>query len=175
MMTRRSLIAAMAAGVLMTTGCSGGLFSKGPADGYTREEVGHLILERPSGWQESTPSGEKWTKAWSGDGMEMQVAGEFSEDVGAQSTLARLDLPATMGLKGYTPEGTDTIKVDGAYDAIRRYYSFDADGKRQEGVWIVATQFPYPSTGVISISGENLDETVVRQVTDSLKWKEYHD
>ena len=55
-----------------------------------------------------------WTHRFVGDGMEMQVAGAFSDDETASFALSKLDLPAMVELDGYVGGGATAIEVEGA-------------------------------------------------------------
>jgi hypothetical protein len=142
--------------------------SLGSDTDYTTVETGHLKVSYPKAWTDQGAGEDPWTKKVGGDGVSMQIAGKFSEDVGAYAALARLDLPATLDLPDYTPEHTDKVEVEGAYDAVVRKYSYTDKGTRHEGVWIIASQWPYPATAVVSLSGEKVDDALVAQIRDRL-------
>lgn len=161
---RAAVLAVLAVGVVAVTGCGG------PEEGWSSAEVGHLRIERPSGWREEAPTGDLFTKRWVGDSMEIQVAGDFSEDPTASAALSRLDLPATVGLPGYEGGAVQNATVEGADTAVRSDFTFTQDGATREGVWVVAGQYPYPSTAAVAITGERLDPQVVRHVVDSLRF-----
>ena len=160
----RLLIPCLCVLVLTVTGCGG---STTPAH-WSEERVGQLLVQRPESWQPGPEVEDPWDASWTGDGMTMQVSGAFSEDVGAYAGLARLDLPATMGLADYEPESTDEITVAGAYDAVVRRYSFTDGGEPRQGAWIVASQWPDPLIVVVALSGETLDDEVLQRVQESL-------
>lgn len=178
---RRAVLVAAGCLALVASGCSGGTSSgtsaggsggtvggSGGSDGWTRVTDQHLTFEHPSDWTSQPPSGEKWTHRFVGDGMEMQVSGLFSEDVTASGALSRLDLTAMVGLEQYDGGGKTFIEVDGADSALRSDFTFSDGGKARRGVWLLAGQFPYPATGAISITGEQLDPEVVSHVADTL-------
>ncbi len=161
---RRLLLALLGASALLVGGCSGS------EDGWTTVEVSHLTIQHPSDWTEETQTGELFTKRWVGDGMEIRVSGSFSEDPTASAAFGRLDLPATVGLADYQGGGTQNATVQGADSAVRSDFSFTEDGALRRGVWVVAGQYPYPSTAVVTITGETLDEQVVQHVVESLRF-----
>ncbi|NHA69448.1 hypothetical protein [Phycicoccus flavus] len=148
--------------VLGAGGCSG------PDDGWTEVEVGHLTAQYPSDWTEEPPTGDVFTKRFVGQDMEIQISGRFSEDPSASAAFGRLDLPATVGLRGYSSGGTQNATVEGADTALRSDYTFEDEGTTKRGVWVVAGQYPYPATAVVSISGATLDPQVVQHVVDTL-------
>lgn len=176
----RRVVFAGAVAVLVAGLSACGSEPSGPAPGkadakvaYTTVEAGHLTVEYPSSWKKIDTT-KPWTVGVAGDGMQLQVAGEFSEDQGSFPALARLDLPATLKLAGYTPVETTDITVDGAYDAMYRKYTYTNEGQTYHGIWILASQWPYPAVGVVSISGPKLDDGVVNQVIKTLTFKKYH-
>ncbi|MBR7742650.1 hypothetical protein KC207_05030 [Phycicoccus sp. BSK3Z-2] len=165
MTTMRTVAALLAGlGLAVTTGCSGG------TAGYSEVEVGHLTLERPESWSEEPATGELWTQRYVGDGMELQVSGEFSTDPTASAAYSRLDLPATVQLEGYEGSGVDNATVEGADTAVRSDFTYTEDGTPHQGVWVIAGQWPSPSTAAIAITGETLDATVVDQIIASLRF-----
>lgn len=161
----RFLTLCLPALLLAVTACGG----SGASAGWTEETVGQLVVQRPQDWEPGPDVEEPWTHSWTGDGMTMQVSGEFSDDVGAYAGLARLDLPATMNLPDYEPESTQQVAVEGAYDAVIRRYTYTDDGQPREGAWIVASQWPEPLIVVVSLSGESLDDEVVQKVQESMR------
>ena len=164
LMRRTILLAVLGAGALGVAGCGG------PDAGWASAEVGHLTLEHPSDWREEPPTGDLFTKRWVGDSMEIQVSGAFSEDPTASAALSRLDLPATVGLTGYEGGAVQNATVEGADSAVRSDFTFTQDGATRHGVWVVAGQYPYPSTAAVTITGETLDPQVVQHVVDTLKF-----
>lgn len=161
----RLLTLCLCALLLTATGCGGSSTSAG----WVEESVGQLVVQRPQSWQPGPEVEQPWTDSWAGDGMTMQVSGQFSDDVGAYAGLARLDLPATVQLPDYQPESTDEITVEGAYDAVVRRYSYTDDGRPRQGAWIVASQWPEPLIVVVSLSGETLDAEIVQKVQESMQ------
>lgn len=147
---------------------------------------GHLELTASKQWhEEAKPTKAPWSRRFvlqsgsqaSPDAaksakrpVEMQLAGRFSEDVGSLSALARLDLPATMGLSGYEAMETETVTIPGAYDALVRRYAYSEGSAKREGVWIVASQWPYPSTTVVSLSGQSVSDDLVHEVLAGLRF-----
>lgn len=175
----RPLLAVLICGtaVLGATACSS--TTDGPRPGgtgstaYTTVTEGHLTARIPASWRKSTDVAEPFTVEYFGDGMEVRLAGEFSDDTGAYSALGRLDLPAGLHLDGYRPVQTGKIAVHGAYDAVERSYTYRDGGTARRGVWVVATQWPYPATAVLSISGTTLDDDVVAYLTRTLELRTY--
>lgn len=153
--------AACLAGLLVLSGCS-----QGP-DGGREVEVGHLTLSVPQGWTEEPASGQ-FDKKWVGDEVELQVSGSFSTDPTASAAYGRLDLPATLQLDGYRGQGAKKHEVPGADTAVRADFTYDEAGEPRSGTWIVAGQWPYPSTAVVTLTGADLDTEDVRGVIDSL-------
>lgn len=141
---------------------------------YTQVTQGHLEFQVPAGWKKSTQVTKPFDVKYTGDGIEVQVAGSFSDDTGAYSALGRLDLPATLKLPGYQPTSTNKISVDGAEDAVMRTFSYTDGGTSKQGVWIVATQWPYPRTAVLSMSARTIDPDVLAYVQRNLTFKTYH-
>ncbi|KGN37569.1 hypothetical protein [Knoellia subterranea] len=173
-MKGRALGAAVATLVAFaTTSCAGGGSddSTGSADGWTKVTVGQLTLERPSDWTEEAPTGEKWTKRFVGDGVELQVAGEFSEDPTASAALSRLDLPAMVGLENYDGGGATKVDVKGADTAVRSDFTFSDAGTAKKGVWLIAGQYPYPRTSAVSITGSSLEDSTVAHIVESLSYE----
>lgn len=165
----RAQIAVAALALVTLTGCGKGGSGSGEAGpGWTKVTVGQLTFERPSDWAEEPPVGENWDKRFVGKDIELQVNGEFSEDPTASAALSRLDLPAMQGLDGYDGGGADRIDVEGADTAIRSNFTFK-DGKvSKKGAWLIAGQYPYPRTSVISIVGAHLDEATVSHIVESM-------
>ncbi len=169
-LTRRSLL-----GTALTTSVLVGCTS-GPPDGWQDVTVGHWKLLLPSTFVEASGAVSPWDKRFvDAAGTAIQVAGRFSDDTGSFAALARLDLPATLSLTGYTPDQTDTVNVDSAYDAVRRTYTFTDAGKTMRGAWLVASQWPYPSTAALSFSGAGLSDALVEQVRSRAKFITFKD
>jgi hypothetical protein len=84
------------------------------------------------------------------------------------AALGRLDLPATLKLDGYEPVRTDDLEIKDSSGAMARYYTYQDKGAAKNGVWIVASQFPYPASAVISISGTRLDDQAIQDLIDDL-------
>ena len=165
MVLRRTvLLAIVGASALVAGGCSES------DDGWSTAEVGHLSVQHPADWTEEPPTGDLFTKRWVGDDMEIQVSGSFSEDPTASAAFSRLDLPATVGLADYEGGAVQNATVEGADTAVRSDFTFTQDGAPRRGVWVVAGQYPYPSTAAVTITGENLDEQVVQHVVESLRF-----
>ena len=165
MVLRRTLLLGIVGtSALLAGGCAGG------DDGWSTAEVGHLTVEHPADWTEEPPTGDLFTKRWAGDEMEIQVSGSFSEDPTASAAFSRLDLPATVGLDDYQGGAVQNASVKGADTAVRSDFTFTQDGAPRRGVWVVAGQYPYPSTAAVTITGENLDEQVVQHVVESLRF-----
>ncbi|MFW5473228.1 hypothetical protein ACOCJ5_07970 [Knoellia sp. CPCC 206450] len=164
-------LAAALVGAAGLTACSGGAADSGGASqGWTKVTIGQLTLERPAAWSEADPSGETWDKRFVGEGVEMQVSGEFSEDPTASAALSRLDLPAMTGLEGYDGGGAKKVEVEGADTAIRSDFTY-TDGGPRKGVWLIVGQYPHPRTSAVSITGEKLDEATVAHIVDSMTWE----
>ena len=168
---RRTVLAAtLVLGLTVGAGCAGGTdpTSGDAPDGWTSVTDERITVQHPSDWETQPPSGEKWTHRFVGDGMEMQVSGAFSDDETASFALSRLDLPAMVELDGYDGGGAAAIEVDGADTALRSDFTYEVDGTPMKGVWLVAGQWPYPATAVVTITGERLDEAVVEHVVDTM-------
>lgn len=153
---------------------------KGPRPGgggdtaYTQVTYGHLEFQVPATWKKSTQVSKPFEVKYTGDGVDLQAAGTFSEDTGAYAALARLDLPATLKLKGYQPTSTNKIKVDGAEDAVMRNFTYTDGSTPMQGVWIVATQWPYPRTAVLTLSARTIDPDLLAYLQKTLTFKTYH-
>lgn len=149
-------------GLTAISGCSS------TPQGWSEVTVGHLTLERPSAWTEAPPTGEKWDKKFTGDSIELQVSGLFSEDPTASAAVSRLDLPAMVGLEGYDAGATVKAEVPGADTAVRTDFTYTDKGVARKGIWVIAGQWPYPETSAIAITGANLDDEKVKHVIESL-------
>lgn len=168
---RRAVLAAtLALGLAVTAGCADGAdSSSGDApEGWTEVTDNRITVQHPTDWETQPPSGEKWTHRFVGDGMEMQISGEFSDDVTASGARSRLDLQAMVGLDGYVDGGVDAIDVEGADSAVRSDFTYEVDGTPMKGVWLVTGQWPYPATAAVTITGERLDEAVIEHVVDTM-------
>lgn len=141
---------------------------------YVEVTEGHLIFQVPQSWKKSTDTSKPFNVEYSGDGMQLRAAGELGEDSGAYAALARLDLPATVGLSGYRPGTTNRITVDGADDAVARTFTYRDGSSTKHGVWIVATQWPYPKSAALTISATDVDPDVAAHIQDELRFKTYH-
>lgn len=165
-------------GVLFTSACSSSTTGPKPGGGgqvdYVEVTDGHLIFQVPHNWKKSNDASKPFTVKYSGDGMQLQAAGELGDDSGAYTALARLDLPATVGLSGYQPGSTDRITVDGAHDAVARNFTYTDGSSTKNGVWIVATQWPYPKSAALTITGAQVDTDVVSHIQENLQFKTYH-
>lgn len=169
---RTVLVATLALGLTVGAGCAGDTDSSSgdaPA-GWTAVTDNRITVQHPSSWETQPPSGEKWTHRFVGDGMEMQVSGSFSDDETASFALSKLDLPAMVQLDGYDGGGADAIEVDGADTALRSDFTYEVDGTPMKGVWLIAGQWPYPATAVVTITGERLDEAVIQHVVDTMSF-----
>lgn len=168
---RRTVLAAtLALTVAAGAGCSGGSESSSgdaPA-GWTSVTDERITVQHPSDWASEPPSGETWTHRFVGDGMEMQVAGSFSDDETASFALSKLDLPAMVELDGYDGGGATAIEVEGADSALRSDFTYEVDGTSMKGVWLIAGQWPNPGTAVVTITGERLDDAVIEHVVDTM-------
>ena len=152
---RRTVIVAAVA--LLAAGCQG----QGDGEETT---VGHLTLSVPEGWTEESASG-KWDKKFVGDGIELQVSGTFSEDPIASTAFSRLDVQATTQLSDYQQtKALENPEVKGADS------TYTEEEEQMEGIWILAGQWPYPSTAAIALSGESLDSAEVESIIDSLEF-----
>ena len=167
---RRTVLAAtLALTVAAGAGCSGGSESSSgdaPA-GWTSVTDERITVQHPSDWASEPPSGKPWTHRF-GDGMEMQVAGSFSDDETASFALSRLDLPAMVELDAYDGGGATAIEVEGADSALRSDFTYEVDGTPMKGVWLIAGQWPNPGTAVVTITGERLDDAVIEHVVDTM-------
>ena len=168
---RRTVLAAtLALTVTAGAACSGGSeSSSGDApDGWTTVTDERITVQHPSDWASEPPSGEPWTHRFVGDGMEMQVAGAFSDDETASFALSKLDLPAMVELDAYDGGGATAIEVEGADSALRSDFTYEVDGTPMKGVWLIAGQWPNPGTAVVTITGERLDDAVIEHVVDTM-------
>jgi hypothetical protein len=150
--------------VLLLTACTG------TDPGWTTVSAGQLTLERPTGWQEAASTDEAWPMRFVGDGMELRIAPQFSEDPLAAAAYDRLDLPARVGLSGYTSGGAKAFEVPGADTAIRSDFTYTENGAPRQGVWVIAGQYPYPRTSAVAVSGERLDDATVQHILGSLRY-----
>jgi len=155
----------MAGAALALTACSDG----GSGQKVT---VGHLTVTVPKGWTEKKASG-KWDKTFVGDGLELRISGTFSDDPTASAAYGRLDLPATLGLKDYQSEGVHQpdVEVEGADTSMRSDFTYTDAGTPKEGCWVIAGQWPHPSTAAIALSGKSLDNEVVTSIIESLRFE----
>ncbi|MGE9809219.1 hypothetical protein [Janibacter sp. G1551] len=161
----------VAAVVGLSACSSGGPAGGGAAEGWTEVKVGRLTLERPADWTEKSPTGEAWDTKYVGDGIELQVSGEFSDDPTANAALSRLDLPATLRLEGYKGGGMQDLEVEGADSAIRSDFTFTHEKETWEGTWVIAGQWPHPQTAAVAINGANPDPETVRHIIESLTFE----
>ncbi|PWJ26422.1 hypothetical protein ATK17_2584 [Branchiibius hedensis] len=163
---------------LLISACSSSPTGPEPGGGgqveYVEVTEGHLTFQVPSTWQKSTGAGKPFEVKYSGNGMQLQAAGELGDDSGAYAALARLDLPAMVGLTGYQPGATDRITVDGAHDAVLRNFTYTDGSSTKHGIWIVATQWPYPKSAALAITGTQVDPDVAAHIQETLQFKTYH-
>ena len=138
--------------------------------GWTKVDAGQLSLERPAGWRSIASADAAWPLAFTGVGMEMRIAPQFSEDPLAAAAYDRLDLPARVGLSGYAPSGAKTFEVPGADTAVRSDFTYTDAGTPRHGIWIIAGQYPFPRTSAVAITGERLDDTIVQRILSSLRY-----
>lgn len=164
---RRSAVTLLAVSLVALAGCSGGS-GGGSGDGQA-VEVGHLTVTVPEGWTEEPASGE-WDKKFVKDGVELQVSGTFSEDPTASAAYSRLDLPASVQLPDYEGKGARKAEVEGADTAVQADFTYTKDGTPMSGVWVIAGQYPYPSTAALALSGEKLDPELVRSLVEGLSF-----
>lgn len=151
--------------VAVLTGCT----SQG-AGGGEEITVGQLSVTVPEGWTEESASGN-WDQKFVGDGIELQVSGSFSKDPNASTAFSRLDLPATTQLTDYSQtKALEDAEVEGADSSVRADFTYTEEGTRMEGIWVIAGQWPYPSTAAVALSGESLDSTEVKAVLDSIEF-----
>ena len=175
---RRSLgVIAVVCCVLLTAACSAP--PEGPNTGggevdYKQVSDGHLTFLLPKPWVRSSTGTKPFDAAYAGGGMEVRVAGDYSDDGTAYAALARLDLTATFQLTGYKPVHTGKIKVNGAHDAVERSFTYLDGSSTKTGVWIIATQFPYPASAVLTITAPADDVKVMKYIQDSVGFKNYH-
>lgn len=162
---RRHLL--MAGALLALAGCSG---SDAPA-GAQEVTVGHLSVTVPEGWTEE-PAKDPWDTKFVGDGYELQIAGTFSDDPSAVAAYPRLDLPAMLKLPDYESKGVHKppVTVEGSDSSTRRDFTYTDDGTAMEGMWVIAGQWPYPSTAAIALSGRSLEDEVVEPLVESLRF-----
>lgn len=157
----RRAAAAILATLLLVTGCT----SSGP----TLEE-GHWRIELDESWTSIEPMGDPWTAAYESDGYTLQVAGRFSEDDSARTALARMAVPAMTQLPGFSSTDVEKIEVPGAYDAIVQRFTFTDDGEPREGAWIIATQWPYPSSAALTLTGEQVSGSDVERLLEGVSF-----
>ena len=167
MKARRGMVLT-AALALVLSGCS---TSEG-SGGTGEVTVGHLTVTVPDGWQEKPAKGQ-WDRKFVGDDLELQISGTFTDDPTASAAHAQLDLPAMLELPGYDPQGVHEpdVSVAGADTSGRWDFTYTDDGKPMEGTWVIAAQWPYPSTAAISLSGPSLDSPEVESIIDSLEFE----
>lgn len=160
----------LASGVVLALAACSGAGDAGGTDTVT-VTVGHLTVTVPPGWTEGEASGP-WDKKFVGDGYELQIAGTFSDDPTASAAFPRLDLPATLELPGYEDEGVyePDVEIEGADSSMRRDFTYTDGGEAMEGTWVIAGQWPYPSTAAIALTGASLEPEVVDPVIDTLEF-----
>lgn len=102
----------------------------------------------------------------------MQISGTFSDDPTASAAFTRLDLPAMVELPGYEDKGVHEpdIEIEGADTSMRRDFGYTDDGEAMEGTWVIAGQWPYPSTAAIALTGASLEPEVMDPIIDSLRF-----
>lgn len=150
---------------LTLVGCSA------PDTGWTTVEAGQLRLERPTRWTPTPSQGDVWTLGFAGDGVELRIAPQFSEDPTAAAAFSRLDLPSSVGtLDDYTGGGLKRFPVEGADTGVRADLTYRDGEKTLRGIWIIAGQYPYPRTVAITLSGEQLPDETVQRILGSLRF-----
>lgn len=167
-MTPRRRDVMVAGLVLAMAGCSG---SDDPGGGDREVTVGHLTVTVPAGWTEQDARGE-WDRRFAGDGLELQISGTFSDDPTASAAFPRLDLPATLELPGYEDKGVHEpdIEIEGADSSMRRDFTYTDGGESMEGTWVIAGQWPYPSTAAIALTGASLEPEDVDPIINTLRF-----
>lgn len=164
--------------LLTAAACSSDASGPSPTSGadvdYRTVTQGHLQVSLPASWSKSTDVTKPYDVKYSGNGMEVQIAGEYGDESGAYTTLATLDLPATLNLPRYQPGPANRITVDGAHDAATKTFTYVDGNTKKEGVWIVATQFPYPASAVVTVTGAPINHDVLSFIQKNLTFKTYH-
>ena len=150
---------------LLLVGCSA------PDTDWTTVEAGPLRLERPTRWVALPTRGDVWTLAFAGDGVELRIAPQFSEDPTAAAAFSRLDLPSTVGtLDDYTGGGVKQFPIEGADTGVRGDLTYRDGATTMRGIWVIAGQYPYPRTAAIALSGEQLPDETVQRILGSLRF-----
>lgn len=135
---------------------------------------GHWRLELSDDWTAIQPShGEAWTVAYRREGLILEISGEFDDDsIYGREVIASLDIYATGGLDNYHLESVRDVDIPDAYDAALARLSFTRDGEPQQGAWIGAGQWPYPSGAAIFLSGPKVSQLDVAEILEGLEFEQ---
>lgn len=160
--------------ILLLLGICSLLVLTGCAHQNIREiREGHWTVAIPKTWQDVAPSGDRWQKAFQGDGVRLEIAGHLNDQSIARGALGDLNFPALTQLPDFKSLSIEDLKVSGqAQEVVIQRYTFTDGGQPRAGAWVVGTQWPNPESAAISISTESgeLDESLLNQLLQSLKW-----
>lgn len=135
----------------------------------TTAESGHWKIKLDDSWSETEPLGDPWTLAYeNNDGVTLQIAGVFSDDILSRSALSRLDLPAMTNLVDYEVESVQELDIEDASDAVTQRVTYSDSGEPAEAVWIIASQWPYPETAALALSGKSVPQSTVDELIVNL-------
>lgn len=134
-------------------------------------EEGHWRLSLDQSWQRTQPQSLPWTLAYRSDGLTLQLTGKFSEDADARSGLTRLAIPARLALTDYAATTVEDITIPGADSAVLERFSYTEAGAPRQAVWIIATQWPYPATAALSLSGEQVSQEAIQDLLSTLEFE----
>lgn len=163
MCCRRSFVVGVAC-VSLLAACGGG--SRKSSD----VTVGHLTLTVPEGWTGASPNGDPFTQAYGGDGMTMQIAGDWSKDQMAWVVLDTLVSTGTVP-PDYMGSSNSKIAVPGADSAEKVRFSYTGrDDSKMLGCWLIAASKKGCAV-VVTFSGRRLDDGIIQGVADSMRLK----
>lgn len=181
---RRAGAAAAAALALLLPGCGGGGVTGGDgtgraAAGATREQaVGWASVRYPADWTVLAPGDRPQGWAWAAqdrpDGehatAQLAVDGELSQYPDIELSLANLLAAAQMGaLPGFELREKVPAEVDGAEQALRADFRYEAGGKDHEGVWVVARAADHRTVAVQVTGRAPLGDRLVRDTIAGLR------
>ena len=171
---RRRASASLLLTVLLV-GCGGGA-----PGGWQEVERGPLSFQHPDrlGVEADDLQDAIWTFGVA-DEADLEAAREvvratahLGEDFWASAAMGRLIVNYEFVYPRFRQQGGAVdITVPGASSGQRLRFSFeDGEGRRVDGVWFVVTDIAERRSAAVEVVGRNLEDTVVDQVQESLRW-----
>ena len=159
----------------LLVGCSGGA-----PEGWQEVERGPLSFQHPDhlGVEADELQDAIWTFGVADD-ADLETAREvvratdhLGEDFWASAAMGRLIVNYEFVYPRFRQQGGAVdITVPGASSGQRLRFSFeDGEGRPVDGVWFVVTDIAERRSAAVEVVGRNLDDTVVDQVQESLRW-----